>query len=64
MMICLTTFLTGCLGLNSTDAAFKDVQRKPPRVSEPTIRVIVRDDRDLAVWIEETARACDEYGCI
>jgi len=40
------------------------VQRKPPQVSASTIKTIVRDDRPLAEWIEETARACDEYGCV
>lgn len=55
--------LSACLGVGA-EPAFKDVQRQPPMVSEATSRVIVRDDRALAVWISETAKKCAEFGCV
>ena len=60
---CLTLSLAAC-PVVTNDALFKDVQRKPPSVKETTLVVIVREDRPLAEWIEETARKCDEFGCV
>ncbi len=64
-MLCCVVLLTGCLGeTTSNNPAFKDVQREPPEVSVEALTYLVQNERDLAEWIEYTADACDQYGCI
>ena len=46
------------------DPAFRDVARKPPLNRLETVDYLVANDRPLAVWIEEMAAACDDYGCV
>jgi hypothetical protein len=60
----LTAFLAGCQGpIPQTEPLFKDVQREPPLMQAETVEYLVRNDRPMAEWVEETAQACDEYGC-
>lgn len=61
---CSIAFLAACDPTLQTDPLFKDVARTPPLTKAASIEYLVKNDRPLAVWIEEMARACDEYGCI
>lgn len=61
-MACAMLCCAGCLRVES-DAAFRDVQRQPPLTRAATVEWLVANDRPVAAWIEETARACDRHGC-
>lgn len=65
MMLCAMLSTGGCVkAVDHADARFKDVQRKPPLSRAATVDYLIANDRPLAVWIEETAKACDDYGCL
>lgn len=66
MTICLTGLTGACTPDpgERLDPLFKDVARNPPLTKQETNEYLVRNDRPLAVWIEEMAEACDEYGCV
>lgn len=64
-MSCATLCAAGCDPLAPhSEPLFRDVQRPPPLERVETVDYLVTHDPVLAGWIEETARACDQYGCI
>tara|TARA_R100000951_G_C2644856_1_gene182208 strand:- start:2418 stop:2630 length:213 start_codon:yes stop_codon:yes gene_type:complete len=54
--------LMGCE--TKTGALFSDVQRTPPALKPATADYIIRNDRDVAVWIGETKQKCEKFGCV
>ena len=66
LMISFATVLGAgsCMTVGPADPAFRDVARKPPLNRMETVDYLVTNDRPLAVWIEEMAAACDDYGCV
>lgn len=64
MMSFLTSYLAGCDMVEVGKPAFVDVARKPPLTRVETVEYLVRNDRPMAVWIEEMAAACDDLGCV
>lgn len=54
--------LTACQGAG-VDAAFKDVQRAPPDLKRETAEYLVQHDAHVAVWIAETRKKCERFGC-
>lgn len=59
----LISSLGACQPMGRAEPAFVDVARKPPLTRPETAEYLVRNDRPMAVWIEEMATACDELGC-
>lgn len=60
----LVSLLAACPGAVTTDALFKDVQRAPPALQPQTAEFLVKEDRAVAVWIAETVRKCEKFGCV
>lgn len=63
MTACAMSCCVACEVVPGTDPAFRDVQRRPPLTQAATVDWLVENDRQIAAWIAETARACDQYGC-
>lgn len=62
--ICAAFLLTGCGDKLGPDPAFKDIQRAPPRVTAETAEYLLKNDRRISEWIVETARKCNQFGCV
>lgn len=60
-MILMPLLLSACLG---ADASFKDVQRKPPTVSDATAVYLVKNERPFTEWVAETRKKCEKFGCV
>gem|GEM_PF-5433173 len=63
VVIAIAPFLTACEAV-TVEAAFKDVQRHPPRVSDDTAQIILTNDRPFAEWVAETRRKCERFRCV
>ncbi|QLB38238.1 o-spanin [Sulfitobacter phage phiGT1] len=63
-MICAASLLTGCGDRAGSAPAFKDIQRNPPTVKPETADYLLANDRNVGVWIVETAKKCAEFGCV
>lgn len=64
MMICGAFLLTACGDKLGPAPAFKDVQRVPPKVTSETADYLLKNDRRLGEWIVETAKKCNQFGCV
>jgi len=58
----LLFLLMGCE--TKTGALFSDVQRTPPDLKPQTAEYLVRNDREVAVWVGETKLKCEKFGCV
>ena len=65
LMMAFAAFsLTGCGDKVGFDPAFKDIQRQPPLTKPATADYLLTNDREVGVWIAETAKKCDKFGCV